>query len=69
MDQGTGAAAFASIGRRNQTPNSASWAFFWSDFWSSYARQKLRGERRTVVGSAIFGVVRASAANKLNLNA
>jgi hypothetical protein len=39
-------------------------AFFWSDFWSSYARQKLRGGRCTVVGSAIFGVVRASAANK-----
>ena len=64
MDQGRGAAAFASIGRRNQTPNSASWAFFWSDFWSSYARQKLRGGRRTVAGSAIFGVVGASAANK-----
>jgi hypothetical protein len=60
MDKGRGAKAFASIGRRNQTPNSASWAFFWSDFWLSYARQKLRGERRTVAGSAISGVWRVS---------
>ena len=64
MDPGRGAAAFASIGRRNQMPNLASWAFSGVIFGWVMPDGKPRGECHTVAGLAIFKVMRASLAKK-----